>query len=340
MKSPDAQTPGNHPQSLLLPYVEEELDAESRSAVERHVQTCGSCAGDLQELGEIIGALKKHKDAFCPEPWQLFELAESGHDPTSELAGHVDQCPLCRQELAMCRIREVPAGLHAKIQEACEQQFAGRAKEKRAVQWKEMASDFLDGISFLLRPRMMPVFATAAAILLVVFIYPRDALEPMMRLSSVTWDQQTPGLVPKAIFTGKPKPRLAMVLFFAGFKEPVPQAKVDSLYGALKPSQVAKQDFEIVSPASVQEAIGAKNVTGANKKEIAETLRTNLKITRMIAVTVLSKKEGFDLDGEMIEAETGATTGKSMARGVKAADLESKLGESVLTLMGADRADK
>jgi hypothetical protein len=60
----------------------------------------------------------------------------------------------------------------------------------------------------------------------------------------------------------------------------------------------------------------------------------------MIALTVLSKKDGFDLDGEMIEPETGATTGKFMARGVKAVDLESKLKESVLSLMEADRAVK
>ncbi|MGZ5827225.1 MAG: anti-sigma factor family protein, partial [Xanthobacteraceae bacterium] len=54
-------------QELLEAYHDEELTAETRSAVAAHVKTCATCAAMLAQLGDLSGAIKAVGSFPVPE---------------------------------------------------------------------------------------------------------------------------------------------------------------------------------------------------------------------------------------------------------------------------------
>ena len=70
-----------------------------KARLEEHLSTCDECALRVKELRETTAALKQNKQAFCPEPWELYEFAQSGDDPHGTVSIHVQDCPLCSEDL-------------------------------------------------------------------------------------------------------------------------------------------------------------------------------------------------------------------------------------------------
>ena len=72
MANSDTKTPSEHYDELLLPYAEESLAPEERRVVQEHVDLCPRCSGEVEGLRAMIAALREHKQAFCPEAWEIY----------------------------------------------------------------------------------------------------------------------------------------------------------------------------------------------------------------------------------------------------------------------------
>jgi len=95
--------------SLILPYLEGELNKQETSLVEEHIRECPTCGRELKELETLILQLKGNPEAFCPSPEEIVLYARGAMGPKSEKAGLIEEhlriCPLCQEEVAL--IKEV-----------------------------------------------------------------------------------------------------------------------------------------------------------------------------------------------------------------------------------------
>ena len=192
MKKPSPPTSSEHPDALLLPYVEDMITPAEKADVEEHLSTCDQCALRAEELREAIADLKQNKQAFCPEPWELHDFAQSGDDPHGVISLHVENCPLCSEDLRAWKMAQseepMPAELWNRLRErlprAAPKQILPKGHDGAKLSWENLAR-------FWKAPAMAAGVA-AAVLLLVVIFYPRDMTQPMIALSSVMGrDSQT-----------------------------------------------------------------------------------------------------------------------------------------------------
>jgi len=321
-----------HPKALLLPYVEDLLEREDRAMVEEHLQECDECAGEVASLGQMIDILRNNKETMCPESWDLHEFVETGRDPRGRIAAHLRQCPLCREELEALRTVPVedamPAQLLAGVME--------RLPASVPAEAKTLISEFFERLASLFRSPAMGLAAVAVAATLAVMLYPRDAIRPVMGLSSVNW-AETGGFVPKSDLFGPRKPRVAMILFFKGFEPPIPQDKIDGLYKALKPSVEMKERYEFLTPAAVKKAISDRNISSDEESTVALDLAGALEASRILVFTVTAAEDRYGIEGAAIDGKTGKTIGKTMERETRGNELARKLRESSIYLLNAER---
>jgi len=88
---------------LLLAYLEGDLPAETVRDLEAHLEGCPACSRTLTDLRHMDHLLKTSPEAFHPSSAQLWRFAIQGHDPDGLIAGHVEDCALCRQDADVLR---------------------------------------------------------------------------------------------------------------------------------------------------------------------------------------------------------------------------------------------
>ena len=252
MKKPSPPTSSEHPDALLLPYVEDMITPPEKAEVEEHLSTCDQCASRAEELRETTAALKQNKQAFCPEPWELHDFAQSGNDPHGVISLHVEHCPLCSEDLGAWKMAQSEEPMPAELWNRLRERLPREAPKQVSPERPRWVQTIWESLARFWRAPAMAVGVAAAVLVLVVTFYPRDMTQPMIALSSVSWE-------------GIPKPKsiqknAAFVVLFKDFKDPVPQKQIDSLYEALKPSMELNERYGIVSPAEISEAVKSGQV--------------------------------------------------------------------------------
>jgi len=314
--------------------VEDLLEREDRAMVEEHLEECDECAMEVKSLGQMIDILKNNKETMCPESWDLHEFVETGKDPRGRIEAHLQQCPLCREELEALRTVPVDDAMPKRLLTEVRERLPEPVPANKPDETKALISGFLDRLATLFRSPAMGLAAVAVAATLVVMLYPRDAITPVMGLSSVNW-AKTSGLVPKSDLFGPRKPRVAMILFFKGFEPPVPQERIDRLYKALKPSTEIKERYEFLTPATVKKAIADRKIKADDEKATAFQFGQALDASRILVFTVVAEGDRYGIEGAAIDAKTGKTIGKTMEGEVSGTELAPKLRESSIFLLNA-----
>jgi hypothetical protein len=309
-------------EELLLRYAMNTAEADERNLVEEHLRKCGPCTQELAEIQKTIGLLREHREAFCPTPEELYDYASEKKDPEGRLAKHLKECPRCAEYLKACERFLANKSLPHEIWE----KVVGADKKLAAQTYSSaimrMVIDFLDRTRSFAKLPAAAIGAAVAVMLLVVFLYPGTP-EPILGMSSINWGRPDNDLVPKLGKSGRPKERLAILIFYEGLK--IPQEKIDSLYETLKPSPPMEESFDVITPEVLKEAFKAGKISLKTKEEMLKGLNTNLRISKTILLTVISQKRGTEIQGELVETQSGHIVRISKQEVATEGELPSKL---------------
>lgn len=208
--------------------------------------------------------------------------------------------------------------------------------EETVVEARSLVDTAREWFSSLFNVPVMTLATVAAAVLLLVIIYPRGVPQDMIALSGTKWAEPSFKFMgPKPPPTPTPpitveKPTLALVLVFRNFKKSVDQGLVDSLYNALQPTVRMKQRFRIIPPYQIKEAVATGQLSVAPAKEFMEGLHEKLDISKTLVVTIIAVHERFGLEGEFKDLRTGDSRKFKMEKEVSSTDLPSAVRNSVL----------
>lgn len=292
--------------------------------VEEHVKSCPDCSAKSAGLDRMIDSLAKHKEIFCPEPWQLYEFADTGNDVEGKLARHIEGCASCAERLHEYRRSAIdPVAMPQTLLEAFREHAA---QEKVACQTDsdgplKTIHDFFSSIF------QMPVFlvgAAAAAILAVVLLYPRVDAPPQLALSDVTWKSNLGLMGARPTSGDASKPRVAAVVMFDGLQAPWPQDQIDEIYWELRPTRRMRKHLSFVSPEQVKKMLGGVRPRSSVEK-VAEKLRADKSADHLLVLTVKPVEDRMDILGRVINCATGETLGEVKDPAVERSNLTSHL---------------
>ena len=204
----------------------------------------------------------------------------------------------------------------------------------------------LDWLSPLTHIPVTALATAAAAVLLLVVLIPHGVEEPFIGVSSEKWEKpQITLMAPKSV-TKKPikeaevsKPRLAVLLYFKGFKKRPSQQQIDALYKAARPKGPGADRFDIVSPEKVGEAIAAAKETSAGIDRALELLKDRLNVTRAVVVTITPKGDAFLVESAFQDLDTGKVNIMKPDQPVKAEELRQTIEKSVATHITNNQTD-
>ena len=325
MTTPTPPRSGRHPDELLLPYIEGRLARDEQTLVEEHLRTCEECRTLKEQLAETVDLLTANREAFCPEPWQLYELVHYGRDPDGTVAAHLEQCDACR-EIARSVTEKLPADqIPASVRHALKAHVAQTAVPP--FREDQPSESLLDR---LYRRYRLPAFSIglAAAILALVILLPSPAFRSGFLPSSVAWEN-----VPKPKSFGQGMKRAAMVLLLKDSGRKMPQREVDSLYHALAPTMELYQRFQIVSPEQVAEAIGKRRYRDDTVSEMVAHLHRELGVSVVALITIQPEEKGTAVEVEIVDADSGAVEAKKSERAVPDHELPMIVSAAVHSLL-------
>jgi hypothetical protein len=302
-----------HPEELLLPYVEGLLPAAERAMVEEHLGACPRCASAEAELRDTVALLKGHREAFCPEPWELYEYVHYGVEPDVALKKHLDSCDACSEIVETFRVQE-PAGA---IPAAVLDKVRGRHPRPAESGLAETAN-LWDVVSRFFRRPVFGAVAAAAAVLVVFFLYPREVSQYPIAFSPVTWES-----TPKPKAFAPSMPRVALVLAVKECDRPFTRRSLDSLYEALAPSMELYERFQIVSPAMVRNGLGKLADAIESRARLLEGLRTQLDISLACLVTIECKGDRMNLQTDLVDTASRAVRAGRTQSNVSPTELEA-----------------
>lgn len=302
MKKPSPPTSSEHPDALLLPYVEDMITPREKADVEEHLSTCEQCAVRAEKLREAIAALKQNKQAFCPEPWELHDFAQSGNDPHGDISLHVEHCPLCSEDLRAWEMAQSEEPMPAELWNRLRERLPRAALKQMPSERPRWVQTIRESLARFWKAPAMAAGAVAAMMLLVVIFY-QAPMEPMV-----------------------PKPKslpdkAAFVVFFKDFKDPLPQKQIESLYEALKPSTELNERYNIVSPAETSEVIKSGKVPSHDRSAMIDGLRKNFNVSRALVITVFPSADKLAVRTELIDTISGNTLQTKTAEKVDQSEL-------------------
>ena len=337
----NGQNSVEHPGELLLAYVEGTVSDDHRSLVEKHMSSCPDCRSEVRELERTIDALKKNKDLFCPELWELLDFLQRKEDPEGKIADHLTKCPLCRQELEDlkqgCEESAAPESIRNLFREQTKQvvqpETAEPGRSAIARLRELMASMF---------PRPLLAVASAAAVaLLLIFLYPERDVQQIIGLSTIDWqlpDSSEVKLRPKSLrlmgpsrssaVPERPRPRVAVLLTFSGFDPPCPQKTIDSLYRSLCPSREIFKRVELIPPSQVKDVLSPLPARSTDPEVLASNLSEKLSLSGVLHLRIAAGDSGYRIRGEI----TNAATQQSMGKKEKDVAADGDLPEAVKNL--------
>lgn len=317
-----------HPDELLLPYLEDMLGPEEKLDLERHLSGCERCSSELRELDRITAALRENKLAFCPDSTEIVQFVENGLDPEARISRHLKVCPTCLAFAEACRTEAPPESMSPELWQRLQERL-GIKSSPRVGDTKDTAPGFAERIRNWFRVPAFAAGAAAAAILLVVVLYPRDFTIPDMGLSSVAWEGVPK---PKAI-----RDRAAFLVTFKGLAEPLAQKQIDEIFQALKPDMELSERFDVIPPAELRAAAKSGEVLLDPKqlKESVESLNKKLNASRVASITLTLEPsdENYSVRVELWDAANGARLSEKTAYLIPENLLPDKIREMVFSIM-------
>jgi len=302
LKKTDSQLTKDHPDDMLLPYLEGGLTSEERTAVREHLDTCRHCAAEADELKSVTGKLRSEKTIFCPSPGALFDYAGTGNDPDSEISEHLKECQSCRDEIEGYRLAaKAPEVMNNDLWRHVRSRVPVTVDERGAPSGESAPAGFWQRLFG--RPYLAPMAAAAAAavILIVVMMEPADLIQPFPGVSSETWE-------------GAPRPktaevpgrkRAAVLILFKDFAKAPPQKMTDALYKALEPTLEISERYQIISPAELKPIVRKMRFSADHAQASLAGLRRALGVSVAALVTVTASGDRYDVTAELVDTETG-----------------------------------
>jgi predicted anti-sigma-YlaC factor YlaD len=346
MKNMDGHRLTEHPEELLLAYVEGIVSDDDRSRVEKHIESCSDCRSEVLELEKAISALKKHKDVLCPELWELFDFLQDHKDPGGKVADHLTKCPLCREELERlkqgCDALAAPEPIRKVFREQREQEFEPETAEPNASIFTRLR----ELIAPVLARPMLAIGSAVAVALLVFFFYPGRQVQPIIALSSINWqsrDASGAKLMSKSLqlmgpsmstaVPKRPRPRVAVLLIFLGFGRPYPQESIDSLYCSLSPSPEIGKRVELITPSQVKEVLSTLAARSTDPELLANNLFEKLNLSGVLYLRITAGSAGYRIDGDVADAATRTSVGKRQTSVPTRNDLPGALRDLAFALL-------
>lgn len=333
-------TASEHPDELFLEYLEGSLSPEETMVVQEHLKQCSHCRDRLDELREMSCLLQENRGSlFCPEPWELHELAASHGRPSGPLAEHLEQCSECSRELLEYQTPAKPRRMSTAVEDSFKALAARQQPHEESEPKRGIAAGLYSVLSRLFQvPVLSLASAAAAAVLLVVFLYPHGESQPMLGLSDVQWSMPVigPKGTPKSL-VAVDKPRVAMLLWFERFAKPPSRDLVDRLYRGLQPSEQLRGMFDFVSPHRVKASLGGRPIDRETNAELTDQLRRTVDVSRVLILSVATRGDQCQVSGEAFDAKTGTSLERITLPEANVADLEATVRDAAFTLLNAIR---
>lgn len=321
MAYPEQPNGTEHPEHLLLPYVEGLLQPEEEHRVTQHLLRCSQCSSDVERLRAAISMVKENREAFCPESWQLYEFLHYGHDPHDPVAAHLRICPSCARLAETLSVHapaeEMPPDLLTKVKSRLPH------LDRDSLVLHRWRFGLPETVSRLFRAPALAAGAAIAALFLVVVLYPRDIPQSVATLSPVTWEG-----VPKPKSFDQSRKRVAVLLAFEGFDPPIIQEKIDSLYESLAPTMEMYERFSVVSPAEVKEAASKGWGIPSDRQALLDRLRGSLGVSQVIFVRAEAAAGKTNVVTELVDAADGTVMTRKSYTGVSDSELEQTIKQS------------
>ncbi len=313
MKNPSPPTSPEHPDALLLPYVEDLIAPADRAGVEEHLSTCQECTARVEGLREMISALRENKRAFCPEPWQLHVFAQSGEDLHGTISTHVDDCPFCSEDLRAWKgaalEERMPSELWGRLRQRLPEPAQERIPSGRP-RWSQMV---LEKLARFWKAPTLAAGAVAALLLVVVILY--RPMEPTVPIPK-TLPQKT-----------------AFVVLFKDFNDPALQKQIESLHDDLKTSTELKDRYIIVSPAETSEVIESGKAPSHDRSAMIDGLKRNLNVSRVLIVSIFPSADKFAFRVELINTITGKALQAKTEEKIEQSELEARIRSDVHSML-------
>jgi hypothetical protein len=316
---------------LLVPLLDASLEPREEAWVGRHVEQCPECSNEMKILQKLISTVRENEEALCPEPEELFLLANFGQDPGGGITAHVRTCFKCQRFAEQCKI--LPRGEIMPLKLMGKLTPEGGREESKSHPGAALRQIY-DFLTF--KPVMAAAVALAA--LIVIALWPAAHLKPRIALSSVKWETpsislMTPFTKPQAVPAPTTKERLAVVIVLENFKDPMSQEGVDSLYKALRPTAAIRKNFDPVAPNELKKLIETKKIATDEVQQILTRLSENSGVAKALVVRIVAEGKQYSIRSEFLDNGTRSVAKEAVETGVAAADLENKLPETAYSVM-------
>jgi len=103
------------------------------------------------------------------------------------------------------------------------------------------------------------------------------------------------------------------------------QQRIDSLYEALTPDKEEMERYEIVPSSIIKQILGGADSTNKPLQEIVGLLQKNLRVRRVVLLTLVPEKGQIRIKCESVNAATGKRMGKPVEAVTAPQALESTL---------------
>ncbi len=329
----DRRNTNQHPDKLLLPYLENILSLDEKLMVEEHLQSCPECSQTAERLRLTIELLARTREAFCPELWELYAFVHYHQDDRGSIAAHVNECPSCRETCDQWRQGvfsiDMPQELHQRLKERLQGQVIRPPKPEGLL------TGLSELLSRLLRVPSIAGAAVAVAALLLIVFWPHEIPQEIMAPSTVTW---TGVSRPKAFQPDRK--RIAIIISLKGFPSPLSQQEVDSLYRAVAPDMSMFEQFDFVTPAAITDAVRRLDPPPRDSGDVLTILRGQLGVSQALVMTVQPLAEGFEIDSRMIDLASRHSMGQQRGKVDKKSDLEPKIRSIVQAFLSSTSTER
>lgn len=332
------QALNHHVDDLRAPYLEGLLSPEEKSNFEEHVRQCPDCASKLEEMSRWVSTFKDNAAEMCPNSWELFDYVRSGQDPRGMMSSHLKTCASCLADAESFKAREstqvIPADLWRKMKSLSRKQPAGRGAE-RSYQW---ISDAVDRLMDLFRPVALVPLTVAAAVFIIVLLYPFGPAPIKVALSSVSWGPEPSALNIMGADSSTSLPaeakreRLGVLILFSNVKQIPDQNRTDSFYRALEPPRNVRDRYYIVSPKELSRVAGAELLKAADDKSLIAVMRSKLGISEALIVEIVPSDDKYGIVARLIDTNAGRVIRTWNSGKLTKAELISALEDSTQSL--------
>lgn len=259
------------------------------------------------QLTQLLAGLKYYR--------QKFETQE-------ELRGRIDRLTQSLERLREFGENDLAAEAFDLVSPRVERKEKTKTSRELASEKKSLFSMFREWLAPLFHVPVTAWATVAATVLLVVVMLPRGGPESVVGLSSESWDR--PGLTlmaPKALGPSVPeslpeRAKLAIIINFKDFKEPVSQDVIDASYRAIRPTTAMEKKYDCIQPKRIKEVLEKDHTPVTNLKDALNVVHSTLGASKALVITVVSKGDKFELESVLKNLESGEKLSSKTATGV------------------------